>query len=617
MTQRSPSQKLTINLIVPEIRVADVQFNSLQIQAAVERVFAVGKGFQLILFPQLCLTAFSCEDLFDLPLLAEEAFHELINLEKLAIGRECLLLIGLPLRQHGKLYDAVALVNGSGLLGFALNPNPDPTWFTNASAFDADSITMEGRTFPAFRDPELPFQTLGYEIQVRIGVLLQEVSLSKGELLLNPTALPALADLDYSSRFELLTQDQQGVLAVCSAGATESTSQKVYSGLAQLWHAGKKMVDGPQLSFQSEISSLNLPLPPFENAGNTLKEAVPKRGSTTPWLFDPTPESQLERLFEIQTAGLLGRMRHTRSKTMVLGLSGGADSSMALLVCCRAAERLGISPKSILGVTMPGPGSSQGSLERAQSLIRLTGIDYRQNEITESVYQHLREIGHDLSPDITFENAQARYRTLHLMNYANLRQGLVVGTGDLSEIALGWSTYNGDQMSMYNVNAGLPKTVLLKLLPWAAERMFGREGLDIAQMVVQAPVSPELQPLNSAGQSEQITEETLGPYQLHDCFLWHAIAEKSSPEAIYSLARTVFGAEYSASFILLCLRRFYERFFRHQFKRAASPDGPQLFTLSLDAGSGWRMPSDASPSLWLKEIDGLQTALEKSVRDDV
>jgi len=221
----------------------------------------------------------------------------------------------------------------------------------------------------------------------------------------------------------------------------------------------------------------------------------------------------------------------------------------------------------------------------------------------------LMTIGHHGTADVTYENAQARERTKILMNLANLQKGLVIGTGDLSEIALGWSTYNGDQMSMYNVNAGLPKTILLRLLPWAAELLFGVEGRNVAQRIVEAPISPELQPLAPDGSLRQATEDVLGPYLLHDFFLWHAIQERKTPDLIFAEANQVFAGDYEPSYILKTLQTFYQRFFRHQFKRTAAPDGPRIFSLSLSAHTGWRMPSDASPSLWLHQLDQIQKTI--------
>ena len=307
----------------------------------------------------------------------------------------------------------------------------------------------------------------------------------------------------------------------------------------------------------------------------------------------------------------MGRMRHTKTEKLLLGISGGADSSMALLVCCFTLDQMGLPRRNLMAVSMPGPGSSINSIKNLTDLTILAEIEPLVISIDPALREHLAIIGHDgHTPDLTFENAQARERTQILMDLANLRNGLVVGTGDLSENALGWSTYNGDQMSMFNVNAGLPKTVLLRELVWAADMLFGKQGRQVAQRIADAPISPELKPLSPDGTISQSTEEVLGPYQLHDFFLWHIIREQKTPFLVFEQACQVFAGEYEPDFILKTLRTFYQRFFRHQFKRTAAPDGPRIFSLSLSPRSGWRMPADASPSLWLQQLDQLESTLQ-------
>ncbi len=307
----------------------------------------------------------------------------------------------------------------------------------------------------------------------------------------------------------------------------------------------------------------------------------------------------------------MGRMRHTKSEKLLLGISGGADSSMALLVCCNALDQLGLPRENLIAVSMPGPGSSNKSLKNSSDLTNLAGIKPRVISIETALVENLANIGHDgHTPDTAYENAQARERTQILMNMANMYNGLVVGTGDMSEIALGWSTYNGDQMSMYNVNAGLPKTILLRVMVRAAEILFGSEGRQVAQAIADAPISAELKPLLPDGSISQPTEDVLGPYLLHDFFLWHAIQERKNPAAVFTEANQVFAGEYEPGFILKTLQTFYQRFFQHQFKRTAAPDGPRIFNLSLSARSGWRMSADASPALWLEQLQQIEKTLQ-------
>ncbi len=608
MSQKDSMQYFKINLCVPEVRIADPDFNASSMLTMIDQIFINSNTPQLILFPQLCLSAYTCDDLFTLTLLREGCLRQLGRIEGSIRGREAVIGLGLPLEIGGYLYDALALLNKEGLFAFVINQTPDLRYFKPASEITDKFLNIQGKRFPIIKDGNIPGLILGKKIKVWIGKLEEVPKIEENELLLNPCALPAFGDVDHDALFWQYSQSQKGILAICSAGVSESTRQFAFSGLAQVWHEGKLLTNGKQLSFQNETTSLSLPCDPTDSKATLYK--LPKRKKELPLLFE-NDEDQLERIFEIQVAGLMGRLRHTGSKRMIIGLSGGADSSMALMVCCQAAKKLNVPLNNILGVVMPGPGTSTASLERVWELIEVSRIQGRNNDISQPVQQHLTAIGHDARPDLTFENVQARIRTLYLMNYANLHQGLVIGTGDLSEIALGWSTYNGDQMSMYNVNAGLPKTVLLRLLPWVAERLFGEAGLKIAEKIAAAPISPELKPVNEQGQTEQITEEVVGPYRLHDFFLWHFLAEKQDPKAIYKRALETFGKEFPAEFILNCLRIFFERFFRHQFKRSASPDGVQVFTVGLDSRNAWRMPSDARAELWLSACHQLTVNLSK------
>lgn len=312
---------------------------------------------------------------------------------------------------------------------------------------------------------------------------------------------------------------------------------------------------------------------------------------------------------EIQSAALQQRLRHTRQTRVVLGLSGRADSSLALLVCWHAFERMGLDKRGILAIYMPGPASSVHSQQRAQVLCKAAGITLRTISITDSVHQHLKDIGHPLDVyDITYENAQARERTQILMDLSNQENALVVGTGDLSEIALGWSTYNGDHISMYNVNAGIPKTLLLRVLSWAGAYYLGETGKQASQAVAEATISPELVPAEGATGGIQSTESHLGPYLLHDFFLWHLICLRKTPAQVFDVALQVFEKDFSPDTIQYWLRGFVRRFFASQFKRSASADGPQVVEISLSPRDGWMMPSDASSELWLAEIDTLMVS---------
>ncbi|MDD2522745.1 MAG: NAD(+) synthase [Anaerolineaceae bacterium] len=620
-----------LNLCVPELRVADVIFNTARILEILRHTASSSDRKQLCLFPQLALSGNTCADLFLQPLLAQACLLALEQIEDAIDGSNLVVVLGLPLSLENQLYDATAVIEPGGLRGFVLNQQPDPRYFQSPKVNTPNNLSWRGSVVKIFEHGRLNLSSLGLQnMQIVLGDLPEGRLFAEEMLLFNLTALPALADSTYDTKFHQFSSQNAGLLAVCSAGASESTGENVFSGLCQVWQNGNLLAEDFELGFQSKL--LQLDLHAVENGLDSLRSAdsphvvrrgldslrsanspPPERDPHVPFLLADNQNKQLETAFEIQTAGLMGRIRHTKSENLLLGISGGADSSMALLVCCHALDQLGIPRENLIAVSMPGPGSSDKSLKNSDDLTNLTGIKPRVISIEAALTEHLANIGHDWhTPDVTYENAQARERTQILMNLANLHNGLVVGTGDMSENALGWSTYNGDQMSMYNVNAGLPKTVLLKLLVWAAAMLFGEQGRQVAQTIADAPISAELKPLLADGSISQATEDVLGPYRLHDFFLWHALQERKNPAAVFTEATHIFAGEYEPGFILQTLKTFYQRFFRHQFKRTASPDGPRLFSLALSPRSGWRMPADASPSLWLEQLHQIENTLRIS-----
>ena len=596
-----------LNLCVPTLRVADVNFNTSQILHILHDAGASSQQ-QLCLFPQLALSGSTCGDLFFQPLLAQASLQALEKIENAFVGTQLSVVLGLPLMLENKFYDAVAVIEPQGLRGFILNQQPDPRYFDAPNQGTPSDLSWKGRQVQIFDQGSLEFLALdGQKTQIIIGDLPEGRQFTDERLILNPTALPALADSSCDVKFPQFSSQNQGLLAVCSAGATESSAEEVFSGLCQLWRDGKLLAEDRELTFENKV----LQIDPLRFLTELSRTTDNQRDPRLPFLLVDDQDKQLETAFEIQTVGLMKRMRHIKAEKLVLGISGGADSSMALLVCSYALDQLGLPIENLMAVSMPGPGSSDNSINNSGQLTNLAGINARVISISEALRAHLADIGHDgNTADVTFENAQARERTQILMDLANMHNGLVVGTGDMSEIALGWSTFNGDQMSMYNVNAGLPKTILLRLLVWAADFLFGDEGKQLAQNIVSSPISPELKPLDANGQLSQSTEKTLGPYLLHDFFLWHIVQERKNPAAVFDEACQIFEGEYEPGFILKTLQTFYQRFFRHQFKRTAAPDGPRLFSLSLSAGSGWRMPADASPALWLEQLEQIEKSLQ-------
>ncbi|MBR4516538.1 MAG: NAD(+) synthase, partial [Bacteroidaceae bacterium] len=317
-------------------------------------------------------------------------------------------------------------------------------------------------------------------------------------------------------------------------------------------------------------------------------------------------DERCQEIFDIQTEGLAKRVQHTGAETVVVGISGGLDSTLALLVCVSAFDRLGLNRRGIVGITMPGFGTTDRTYTNAVNLMKLLGITIREISIKEACLQHFADLGHDMDThDVTYENGQARERTQILMDAANQMNGFVVGTGDLSELALGWATYNGDHMSMYGVNASVPKTLVKHLVAWIAEHTKDESTRQTLLDIVDTPISPELIPADEQGNITQKTEDLVGPYELHDFFLYYLLRWGFRPAKIYLLARQAFGQTYDDATIRKWLRTFYRRFFTQQFKRSCMPDGPKVGSCSLSPRGDWRMPSDASASLWLKECDEL------------
>jgi NAD+ synthase (glutamine-hydrolysing) len=615
------TRSLLLRVVIPELRVADVAFNTGVIRDALHRSAEEASQPQLLLFPELSLTGSTCGDLFFQPQLQEKALESLASLHETAQQLNLWTVVGLPLAFTGRLYDAAVLLNPQGAIGVSLASQPrdfsgcyPSRWFAPAAALPSQEINLLGKHVPIAADLTLQLpDLLPGNLQICIGDLRDGQYDHSVSLLLNPCALPALAEpvlLTASSYAQRL--QAPGVIAFASCGPCESTTDLVMSGLGGIAQTGKLLAETQplQLGTQSVAAevSLSVTVPP-ESERQGTRPVSPL--SQTPFIARADPEAQCERAFAIQSAALIRRLRHTGIKRVVLGISGGSDSSLALLVCSQAFAQLGLDQKDIFAISLPGPGSSAGAKQRLERLAALAGVTFRTIPIGSALEQHLRDIGHPLDLfDVTYENAQARERTQILMDFANQHQALVVGTGDLSEIALGWCTFNGDHMTMYNPNAGLPKTLLLRVLAWAGEALFGAEGAAITQQICNATISPELIPAGADSAPAQATEASIGPYVLHDFFLYYAIGQRLSPQEVFTLAKQAFAGSYTTREILQWMRVFYSRFFSQQFKRSASTDGPQIVELSLSPRGGWMMPSDASAALWIEEIQALENSVE-------
>jgi len=626
---------------VPEMKVADVPFNvSRIVKLALE---ADSSGAAAAVFPELCLTGYTCADLFHQKRLQEGALEGLETLLDKLSGAKALVVVGLPVLHGSHLYNCAAVMQSGRLLGLvpkSLLPNYrefyERRWFSSGANLRHSQIELFGSKVPI--GTGLIFANGDFKVGIEIcedlwGVVPPSSYLALGgaNVILNPSASNALVSkAEY--RHELVRQQSARCLAAyayASSGVHESTVDLVYGGHAMIAENGAMLAEGERFNRKSSlihadididrllaarvsessykeerlpegIDFIEIPLGPM----NVLK-SIDRRYSPTP--FVPSrPEERTERcleIFNIQCAGLAKRLEHTGLEKVVLGISGGLDSTLALLVAAETFKKIGRDTKNIVAITMPGFGTSGRTFKNSIALIKQTGADLRKIDIRKACLKHFSDIGHNPEThDVTYENVQARERTQILMDIANREGGLVIGTGDLSEIALGWSTYNGDHMSMYAVNCGVPKTLIRYLISWVA----GTSDAKLSKLledVIDTPVTPELLPKSKDGSITQRTEDILGPYEIHDFLLYHTVKYGATPEKLALLAARAFAGRYPSPAIKKALNLFLKRFFSQQFKRSCIPDGPKVGTICLSPRGDWRMPSDASPALWLANED--------------
>ena len=642
---------LRVAAVSPELRVADVTFNTEAIIAALEE--AAGQGVQLALFPELCLTGYSCGDLFFQTRLHEAAGAGLARLAAATARLDCAAVVGLPVPVNGRLYNCAAFLAEGRVVGlvpkiFLPNYNEfyEARWFRSGEDIRSATLDLgEQRGVPfgvdlLFHGVNMPGCTIGVELCEDLWAVNPPsgaMALSGATVLVNLSASnELLAKADY--RRELTRQQSARCLAAylyAGAGSGESTTDTVWSGHSLIMENGRLLAETPRFEFTTQMAVADLDLMQLQHdrLNNTTFGAqapgrefrtvafdLPRAGEAAPPELrhryvprtpfvpgDPTQRARhCEEIFNIQAVGLAKRLKHIGIQRVTIGISGGLDSTLALLVTVKAFDRLGLDRAGIIAVTMPGFGTTQRTRGNAEKLAELLGVTLRIIPIHAAVKQHFQDIGHDENVhDVTYENAQARERTQILMDIGNQVGGLTVGTGDLSELALGWCTYNADHMSMYHVNAGVPKTLVRYLVEWVAESEFSGETSHVLRDISATPITPELLPLDDNEELAQKTEETIGPYELHDFFLYNAIRYAFPPRKIYYLARLAFAGVYDDATILRWLRTFYWRFFANQFKRSAMPDGPKVGSVALSPRADWRMPSDAVSRLWLDEVESL------------
>ena len=630
---------------IPSVKVADCQYNVEQIESLI--VQAEGHGVEIICLPELSLTAYTCQDLFQQQLLLEEAEMALIHLMNFTRSLDIISIVGLPVTYKGSLLNCAAVIQKGKILGMIPKtylPNYkefyEKRWFTSGIDIAAGSLLVCGQQVPLnqfilFRTPSCTF---GVEICEDMWAPIPPSSylaMQGAEIIFNLSA-----DNDLVGKYDylksLLAQQSARTISgyvFSSCGYGESTQDVVFSAKGLVYENGVLLAETPRHQLETQLLETEIDVERIRTerrinttfaacASQSRKEAATiieterteMREFGITRKIDPQPfvpsgkdlDELCREIFSIQTEGLAKRISHTGAQTVVVGISGGLDSTLALLVCVKAFDRLGISRRGIVGITMPGFGTTDRTYTNAVNLMKLLGITIREISIKDACIQHFKDLGHDMEThDVTYENSQARERTQILMDAANQMNGLVIGTGDLSELALGWATYNGDHMSMYGVNASVPKTLVRHLVKWVAEDNQDESTRTILMDIVDTPISPELIPADEEGNITQKTEDLVGPYELHDFFLYYTLRWGFRPQKIFFLTKEAFGTEYTDEVIKHWLKTFYRRFFAQQFKRSCLPDGPKVGSCSLSPRGDWRMPSDASASMWLKECENL------------
>lgn len=603
----------------PLVRPGDVKGNLESIKRVV--LEASRNGVEILVLPELCITGATCADLFFQGALLDAADSALEELAGLVKGRGMLVVAGLPKRCGGLLFNVAAIIDGTGVVAFVPKSSAvgEERWFAGGASSVRDEVAFMGRQVPFAPDAVFVPNGVDFSVQVAIGgdAFLPGAPSFSSELVLVPSAIPAVAG-GYGRMVGFVKSASETALsaiAVSGAGCGESSSASVFAGEAAIVECGSVLaeakrfergealsiadVDMGYIAFRRRRASMGQAFAGMREIAFSLGSVSGDRGLVRPVDAHPfIPACEAERrercgeIFLMQTSALATRLEAIGCRNVVIGLSGGLDSALALLVSVEAFDRLGLDRKGIHVFTMPGFGTTSRTKGNAELLAEGLGLQIGTVDITQLVRQHFKDIEHDESlKDVTYENAQARARTYVLMDVANKVGGIVVGTGDLSELALGWCTFNGDHMSMYGVNAGVPKTLIRHIAAWYANERGGKASEALLDILA-TPVSPELLPPDG-GEIAQKTEDSVGPYELHDFFLYHFIGRGADKGKIQMLAERAFEGVYDGKTVSRWLDVFMRRFFTQQFKRSCSPDGPSLDRISLSPFGGWVMPSDA------------------------
>ena len=639
---------ITVAAAIPSVKVADCDYNEKQLENLIAQ--AEGKGVEIIVFPELCITGYTCQDLFGQQLLLEEAEKAVLKLLDFTRSLDIIAIVGLPVICGDLLLNCAAVIQKGDLLSLIPKtylPNYsefyEKRWFASAQDLDDTDLPFAGKTMHVSAEPTL-FRTCD---GVHFGVEICEdvwapappsnhLALSGAELIFNLSASDELIGKHDYLKSVLAQQSARTMTGYVYSGCGygESTQDVVYGGNAMIYENGKLLVEADRFSMEPQLMITQIDVEKlrterrtnstYVNAQHSYSAKIINAHGIQPRDFqlireiDAHPfipktadmKQSCEEIFSIQVMGLAKRIEHTHSKKVIVGISGGLDSTLALLVCVKTFDKLKMDRKGIVGVTMPGFGTTDRTYNNAINLMKSLGITLMEISIAKAVTQHFKDIGHDAAVhDVTYENSQARERTQILMDLSNQLGGLVVGTGDLSELALGWATYNGDHMSMYGVNASVPKTLIQYLVRYVAEverkEKDDKKTYEILMDVVDTPISPELIPADENGNIKQKTEDLVGPYELHDFFLYYFLRFGFRPQKIFLLAQHAFKGSYDDVTIKKWLTTFLRRFFAQQFKRSCLPDGPKVGSVSLSPRGDWRMPTDASSAMWLKECERL------------
>ncbi len=629
----------------PKLHLANVNANEIEI-GPLMRQFA-NDGVAIAVFPELTLTGHSCGDLFFQTQLLRESERAIQSLAQLTESLDITAIVGAPLLVRQRLYNCAFVLNGGKVVGIVPKshlPNThefyEKRWFAPASDLPVSEIDIGGNTVPIGAD--LIFEATEHS-ECSFGIELCEdlwvpeppsgkLAVAGAHMIFNLSASDEVVGKTKFRRDLVKMQSARCIAtyAYAGAGLGESTTDIVYAGecfIAQndvmLSETGKFPLEGAVATAQIDLEllahkrrtnaefsssredvSANFRRVKFQLSSSHTSVPVEIFGevSKTPFIDDDAEifDEHCREAFDIQVAGLMRRVMHTKAERLVIGVSGGLDSTLAILVAREAFLHLGKDPQGIVGISLPGLGTSTRTRNNALNLMKSLGISTREISIVPAVKQHFADVGHDPENfDLTYENAQARERTQVLMDVASREHGFVVGTGDLSEAALGWCTFNGDHMSMYHVNAGVPKTLIRRIIAWVAKEKDDKALAKILVDVLDTPISPELKPTDATGEISQKTEDLVGPYELHDFFLFHFCGNAFTPTKIQFLAEKAFAGVYDAQTIAKWLEVFLKRFFAQQFKRSVFPDGPKVLSIGLSPRGDWRMPSDADSGTWL------------------